>query len=85
MFRRASKMSQTFYKIWIHLIWSTKDREPALHREIRKKVFYHICDKAREEGFNLDTINGIADHVHCLILLQPKFSLSEVVNKFKGE
>ena len=78
-------MSQTFYKIWIHLLWSTKNREPSLHEGIRQRVYLHMREKARVEGFHLDTVNGTADHSHCLISLQPKFSISEVVNKLKGE
>jgi len=78
-------MSQTFYKIWIHLVWSTKDREPYLRKEIREQVFEHIKEKAQKEGYHLDEIDGAAEHVHCLISLQPKFSVSEVVNKLKGE
>ena len=28
-------LSQTFYKIWIHLVWSTKEREPLLLKEMQ--------------------------------------------------
>ena len=78
-------MSQTFYKLWIHLVWGTKDSQPLLAKDIRPLVFEHIKDKARLEGYHIDAINGVADHVHCLMSLPPRFSISEVVNKLKGE
>ena len=84
-FKSGGKMSQTYYKLWIHLIWSTKDRRPLIQKEIRWKIFDHINKKAKREGYYLDTINGVADHVHCLLSLQPRYSISEVVNKLKGE
>jgi len=78
-------MSHTYYKVWIHLVWSTKDREPLLHKGIRQTVFDHIREKARAEGVQIDTINGTQDHLHCLVSIEPKLSISEVVNKLKGE
>jgi REP element-mobilizing transposase RayT len=78
-------MSQTYYKIWIHLIWATKVRRPLMQKEARQKILNHIKEKAGKEGYYLDTINGVADHLHCLISLSPRFSISEVMNKLKGE
>jgi putative transposase len=78
-------MSQTFYKLWVHLVWGTKDSQPLLTKDIRPIVFEHIKSKARLEGYDLDSINGVADHIHCLMSLPPRFSISEATNKLKGE
>ncbi len=58
-----------FVKVWIHFVWSTKNREPFLKDEIRPNVFQHIQENAKEKGIYLDFINGYTDHVHCLISL----------------
>ncbi len=78
-------MSQTYYKIWVHLIWATKERQPLMQKEAREKIQRHIREKAIKEGYHIEAINGIADHLHCLISLNPRFSISEVMNKLKGE
>lgn len=78
-------MSQTFYKLWVHLVWGTKDSRPLLTSNIRSILFEHIKGKARLEGYHLDAINGVADHIHCLMSLSPRLSISEVANKLKGE
>lgn len=78
-------MGHIFFKIWIHVVWSTKERYPYLSNEIRYKVFNHILVKAREKGYYIDMINGYVDHCHILISLNPKFAVSEIVNIFKGE
>jgi REP element-mobilizing transposase RayT len=36
-------------KVWIHFVWSTKNREPNLTDNIRQKVFQHIR-KTRKKG-----------------------------------
>jgi REP element-mobilizing transposase RayT len=78
-------MAHTFHKIWIHLIWCTKDRRPLLPKDIRADVFAHLKEKAREEGIVLDALNGTADHVHALARLDPAQSLPQVVRYLKGE
>jgi REP element-mobilizing transposase RayT len=78
-------MPQTFYQIWIHLVWATKNRVSIFHKDKRKIIFQHIYHMAREKGYRIDMINGIEDYVQCLISLQPKYALSKVVNGIKGE
>ena len=78
-------MAHAYYKIWVHIIWSTKDRQPLLNSALRPQLFQHIREKASEEGYHLDMVNGVEDYLHSLFSLNPKFAISEVVNKIKGE
>jgi putative transposase len=74
-----------YLKIWVHLIWSTKNRAPVLDKEIRAKLFSHIRDNARAKGIYLDFINGYVDHVHALISLGADQSIAKVAQLLKGE
>ncbi|MEZ4883664.1 MAG: IS200/IS605 family transposase [Chitinophagales bacterium] len=74
----------TFHQIWIHLVWSTKYRNPLLNKPIRKRVFQFMRHKANEHEYTIDLINGVEDHVHCLICLKPTEALSDVVKNIKG-
>ena len=74
-----------FIKIWIHLIWATKDRYPFLNKEIRIKLFTHISENAKEKGIHLDFINGYKDHIHTLISLNSDQSIAKVAHLLKGE
>ena len=58
-----------FVKVWIHFVWSTKDRAPLLTAEVRPTVFQHIRENAREKNIFVDFINGYDDHVHALVSL----------------
>jgi putative transposase len=78
-------MPHTYYKIWIHLIWSTKDRSPFLTKDIRNMVFIHMKEKAQENGVFLDALNGTTDHVHGLLGLVPNQNVARIVNDLKGE
>ncbi len=74
-----------FIRIWVHLIWSTKNREPVLQKEYRIKIFEHIKSNAREEDIYLDTIGGHIQHVHTLISLKSEQTISNVAQLLKGE
>ncbi|MEW6685953.1 MAG: IS200/IS605 family transposase [Candidatus Edwardsbacteria bacterium] len=78
-------MSHTYHKVWIHLIWTTKERFPYLNKEIKNDVIFHIKEKGGNEGIHVDTINGVAEYIHCLIELDVKQNISNVANQLKGE
>ncbi|MEI8059162.1 MAG: IS200/IS605 family transposase [Ferruginibacter sp.] len=74
-----------FIKIWIHFVWSTKNRQPLLTTAIRQKIFTHIRENALQKNIHIDFINGYTDHVHCLIGLNREQTISTVVQLIKGE
>lgn len=72
-------------RIWIHLVFSTKNREPLLKGEFRYDLFKHITNNCLEKNILLKEINGYTDHVHCLISLGKDQSISKVTQLIKGE
>ena len=72
-------------KVWIHFVWSTKNRFPYLTDSIRTQVFDHIYTNARSKGILLDTIGGYIDHMHALVLLRNNQTISRTVQLMKGE
>ncbi|RLD40299.1 MAG: IS200/IS605 family transposase [Bacteroidetes bacterium] len=74
-----------FVKIWIHAVWTTKNRIPFFHQEIRQEVFKHIHQNALEKGIYMDIVNGYSEHVHCLFRLKNDQAISKVLQLIKGE
>ena len=74
-----------FVKVWIHFVWSTKNREPYLTNEIRQKVFQHIRENAKAKNIHIDFIGGYTDHVHCLISLGTDQTVEKTMQLIKGE
>ena len=77
-------MSQNFFSIWILLVWTTKRRQPLIHRQLKKPLYDKMREIANEKDFRIDFINGVEDHVHLLISIQPKHSVSDIVKHLKG-
>ena len=76
----------SFLKVYIHFVWSTKNRIPHLNSpELRQKVWHHIAENARSKDIYVDFVNGYSDHCHCLVSLGVDQTLQKVVQLIKGE
>jgi REP-associated tyrosine transposase len=75
----------SYVKIWIHAVWRTKNDNKILTDYIRKQLFLHIKENAKEKGIYVDFINGHYDHVHCLLTLNADLSISKTMQLIKGE
>ncbi len=76
----------SWVRIWVHLVFSTKNREPFLHSpELRRQFFQHVKQNAEEKQVWLDCISGYAEHAHCLISMAKDQSVSKVAQLIKGE
>ena len=75
-----------FVKVYIHFVWSTKNRFPYLDsKELRLKVWKHIRDNAKEKDIFVDFVSGYTDHCHCLVSLGSNQTIRNVVQLIKGE
>ncbi|MDZ7934556.1 MAG: IS200/IS605 family transposase [Emticicia sp.] len=75
-----------FIKVYIHFVWSTKNREQYLvTKEIRQMVWQHIRENGQEKGIFIDFINGYSDHCHCLVSLGVDQTIQKVMQLIKGE
>ena len=77
-------MSHSLYKIWLHAVFSTKNRLPLITSNVEKKVFNYIKTQLVENGCPVRIVNGIPDHVHLLFLQNPNKTVAEIVKQVKG-
>ncbi len=75
-----------FTKVYIHFVWSTKNRKPFLDsKDLRNQVWNHIKENAKTKGIFIDFVNGYSDHCHCLVSLCVDQSIQKVMQLIKGE
>ena len=75
-----------FVKVYIHFVWSTKNRESLLEtKEIRDKVWFHIRENAMKKGIFIDFVSGYSQHCHCLVSLGVDQTISKIMQLIKGE
>ncbi len=66
-------------------MWGTKRRVHLLTGEVRYQVLAHIRENSLSKGIYIDTINGVTEHLHCLLSLNPDMTLANVMQQIKGE
>jgi REP element-mobilizing transposase RayT len=76
-------MPQSLSKVILHVIFSTKNREPWLDSGVRRRMHAYLATICRDFGADLVHVGGISDHVHILMTLPRTVSQSELVEKIK--
>ena len=75
-----------YIKVYIHFVWSTKNREPFLNsKELRLKVWDHIRENAKAKGIFVDFVSGYSDHCHCLVSMGMDQTIQKIMQLIKGE
>jgi REP element-mobilizing transposase RayT len=75
----------SYLKIWIHFVWSTKNRIPFLKDDIRNDIIFHIRSNALIKKVYIDFIGGYREHLHALVSLGGDQSASQIMRLIKGE
>ena len=77
-------MAQSLSKLWIHLIFSTKDRFPFLTaRKLRQNMHAYLATVLRSHDCETLIVSGAKDHVHALFTLSRKYPISTIVKEIK--
>ena len=63
-------MAQSLSKILLHVVFHKKRSSPEIKAEDRSQLFVYLSKLLEQESCNTIIINGVADHVHCLIALE---------------
>ena len=62
-------MPQSLSKVIIHIIFSTKDREPWLGLDVRLRMHAYLATVCRDLGAEVVRVGGVADHVRIVTTL----------------
>ncbi|MGH7814134.1 MAG: IS200/IS605 family transposase [Candidatus Binataceae bacterium] len=76
-------MPQSLAKNLVHLVFSTKNREPVLTAAIGPRLCAYMANIFRELDSPAIAINAWHDHLHALFALSRNRSLSKVVMEVK--
>jgi REP element-mobilizing transposase RayT len=76
-------MPQSLVRNVIHLIYSTKNREPLIVPDLRDPLFAYLAGTLNALKCPAIKVGGVADHVHLMFCLAKTLSLSKVVEEVK--
>lgn len=81
----ANSLAHTTWDCKYHLVFAPKFRRQIIYRELRAdigKILRELCDR---KGIEIVEAQCCPDHVHMLVKIPPKYSVSEIMGYLKGK
>jgi len=78
-------MANTYSQIYIHFVFSTKNRQELIHREIESRIWAYMGGVCKKHTITPIQIGGIEDHAHGLLGLPTTLSVSMAAKHLKGD
>lgn len=73
-----------YWRLYYHLVWSTKNREPLVVPDIEEELYEQIRRKVKALKGEPLKVNGIADHTHLVTTIPPTIAVAKFVGEVKG-
>ncbi len=80
-----SSLNHTCWECKYHIVWIPKYRKQKLFVQLRKHLGEVFRDLARARESEVVEGHLMPDHVHMLVSIPPKYSVSQVVGYIKGK
>lgn len=77
--------AHTVFQIHLHLVWITKYRKSILKGDVARRVRDLIREICRAEDVDILKGHVSKDHVHLLVSIAPKVTISRLVQRIKGK
>ncbi|MBX3361387.1 MAG: IS200/IS605 family transposase [Phycisphaeraceae bacterium] len=78
-------MSQTLSRVLIHYVFSTRNRESLITPDIESDLYAYMGGICRAHDSSLLSMGGMPDHVHMLVVLGRKISMSDLMMEVKKD
>ena len=79
-------MPQSLAQVWLHIVFSTKERRPFLKsEEFRTEMFRMLAHHVMETNCVSASVGGDVDHVHLLVGLSRTIEIAKLIEVIKTE
>ncbi len=81
----TESLAHTRWECKYHIVWIPKGRRKVLYGHLRKYLGGVLRELARQRECTLEEGHLLADHVHMLLSIPPKYGVAQVVGYLKGK
>lgn len=81
---RGFAVPQSLISLNVHVVFSTKHREPFIDRDLAPRLYAYVGGIVRNTGSVLLAVGGIEDHVHLLVSLGRRVCIADLVRDVKS-
>jgi putative transposase len=76
-------MSNTYTQLYIHLVFAVKGRKSFIQYSWEDELYKYITAVVQNDKHKMLAINGMPDHIHIFVGLQPAISIADLVKDIK--
>ena len=80
-----SSLEHTSWRCQYHVVFAPKYRRMEIYREIRADIGVILRKLCQQKGVEIIEANACPDHIHMLISIPPKYSVSQIMGYLKGK
>ena len=78
------KLGQSLVKNYIHIVFSTKYREPLIDQSIEDELYAYLGGICNKLECHVIKVGGYTDHIHILCMLSKKIALMKLLEELKS-
>ena len=78
-------LEHTKYRCQYHIVFAPKYRRQIIYREIKADIGYILRELCNRKGIEIIEAEACPDHIHMLLSIPPKYSVSDVMGYLKGK
>jgi REP element-mobilizing transposase RayT len=78
-------MANTYSKLYIQLVFAVNGRQQLIQQEWKSDLNRYISGIITNQGHKSINVNGMADHIHAFIGLNPTKNISDLVREMKSD
>lgn len=80
-----SSLSHTKWNCQYHIVFTPKYRRKAIYNKLRKDIGRYLRRLCDYQGVEIIEANACSDHIHMLVKIPPKLSVSKFMGYLKGK
>ena len=80
-----NSLEHTKWRCQYHVVFAPKYRRQVIYREIRADIGFILRKLCEQKGVEIIEANACPDHIHMLISIPPKYSVSQIMGYLKGK
>jgi putative transposase len=77
-------MGQSLVKNYVHIIFSTKHRQPLIHPPVAAELHSYLGGICNKLDCQVIKVGGYSDHIHILCILSKKITLIKLMEELKA-
>ena len=81
----TNSLAHTKWECKYHIVFAPKYRRQVIYKDIKADVGQILGTLCRRKGIEIIEAECCSDHIHMLVRIPPKYSVSEIVGYLKGK